>query len=490
MTTTLAALVMPGVRWDADAGEYRCEGATFDQALALGVGGFCLFGGTADAARRLTAWLSARSATPLLIAADLERGAGQQLAGLTPLPPLAALGWLDDADVMRRAGQVTAREALSCGVNMVLAPVLDLDVQPDNPIVGTRAIGGEPARVAELGAAWIAGCQRAGAMACAKHFPGHGRTTADSHATLPVVDATHDTLLESDLVPFAAAVEEGVAAVMSCHVAYPSLDPSGEPATLSRRILRGLLRRELGFEGLVVTDAMIMAGVQQGRGEYAAAVAALDAGCDLLLYPTDVAATVAAIEAAAGQAALSAEHLRQSLERRALWADRVAAADPAALADDIRWARDIRQQVIHVVRGTPPSPGRRIRLVVVDDDIGGPYPAPSRAPLADTLRAGGVELVGGDGTGGAAATADWSDPGVTTVVALFGDIRAWKGRPGYSAAAVAAVGAALAQDPAALVLQFGHPRLIAQIDAGTVVSAWGGEAGMQQAAAAWLLSRT
>jgi len=282
---TTGRLILPALRAGADAG-FSHEAARIADALDLGVGGFIVFGGTVESVRRLTADLLRRAGRPLLVASDLERGAGQQVAGLTQFPPPLALASLGDASVVRWAGAVTAQEARAVGINWVFAPVGDLDVLPDNPIVQTRAFGDDPNRVASLVRTWIEGCQGAGALACAKHFPGHGRTAVDSHIALPVVPDAAATLRETDLLPFAIAVESGVASIMTAHVAYPALDPSGVPATLSRPIMDEL-RGPLGFDGLVVSDALIMDGALAGRRESDAAVEAVRAGVDLLLYPND-----------------------------------------------------------------------------------------------------------------------------------------------------------------------------------------------------------
>jgi beta-glucosidase-like glycosyl hydrolase len=316
----VAELVVPALRWNARAARYECEGGTLEDVLALGVGGFCLYGGTADAARTLTADLRARSTVPLLIAADVERGAGQQFAGLTTLPPAAELGALDDAESVRRAAALTAREARSIGVSWAFAPVVDLAIEPENPVIGSRAFGREPARVAALARVWIEACQAERVLACAKHFPGHGRTCTDSHDTLPEVTASRELLLHTDLVPFKAAIEAQVASIMTAHVSYPALDSGRAPATLSRRMLLHLLRHELGFRGLIVTDALDMEGVRTLEGDIGAPVQALNAGCDVLLNPTNVADTLAALGAALEVGQLSAEHVRQSVERRREWA--------------------------------------------------------------------------------------------------------------------------------------------------------------------------
>ena len=178
-------LILPALRAAPD-GSFAHEAGAIADALDLGVGGFIIFGGNAESVRRLTADLLRRAERPLLIASDLERGAGQQVEGLTEFPPPLALAALDDPDVARWAGAVTAQEARAVGINWVFAPVADLDVLPENPIVQTRAFGDDPNRVATLVRNWIEGCQGAGALACAKHYPGHGRTAADSHITLPV----------------------------------------------------------------------------------------------------------------------------------------------------------------------------------------------------------------------------------------------------------------------------------------------------------------
>jgi beta-glucosidase-like glycosyl hydrolase len=473
-----AELLVPALRWDAERG-FEAQRPLIETALEQGVGGFIFFGGPADAVRELSAELHERSPHPLLIGADLERGAGQQFAGCTGLPPLAALGWLGDAATMRRAGELTAREARALGVNWVYAPVLDLDIEPDNPIVGTRAIGSEPADVGTLGREWIEGCQSQHVLACGKHFPGHGRTTTDSHAELPVVSASAELLEETDLRPFVKAIRAGVASLMSAHVWYPALDPERGPATLSRSILTGLLRERLEFQGLVVTDALIMAGVLEA-GEANASVQALAAGCDMLLYPSDLQSVSSAITGALERGELDADAVKRSMGRRrewARWARETGSLEGESGDAGPAWARDIACSAVHVLRGDVRHDLRRVLITIVDDDAGGPYPPPFREPFTARLRELGVETSGGDGA--------------LHLIALFGDIRAWKGRPGYSAAALEQVSDALrgAAETAAIV-QFSHPRLAHAIGGdAAIVCAWGGEAAMQRAAAEWLVHR-
>lgn len=478
----IAELFYPAIRWDGAHG-YETQRESIAQALDLGVGGFILFGGPSEHVATLTEDLHTRSRVQLLIGADLERGAGQQFAGETALPPLAAIASLEDVQAIRRAAAVTAREARELGINWIYAPDSDLDIEPDNPIIGTRSFGSDPERVGEFAAAWIDACQAEGVLASAKHFPGHGRTTVDSHKELPRVDASAETLRNSDLVPFRRAIERGVASVMSAHVSYPAFDPSGAPATLSKPILTGLLREELEFTGLVVTDALIMEGVL-GGGEAEAVVRALQAGCDCLLYPSNIVESERAIQKAIDEKRLDGDRVQQSLERRRRWARWAALSKDSnkPARDETGWAAQLAEQVVHMVQGRMPRLPRPWNLVIVDDDVGGPYPPPARDPLIATLQAGGIDLVVGDQT-------PIEDVGAT-VIALFGDIRAWKGRPGYSKGAKESVRRALesAGDRERLIIQFSHPRLASELQTDApIMCAWGGEGVMQKAAARVLI---
>ncbi|MDQ3556325.1 MAG: beta-glucosidase, partial [Gemmatimonadota bacterium] len=322
--TPIARLLFPALRPTVTEG-FAVVRPAIEHGLELGVGGFVLFGGDAEAVRELTGELHRRSAHPLLIASDLERGAGQQFRGATPLPPAAALGSLGDPRISERAGELTAREARALGVNWIYAPVADVDLESRNPIIGTRAFGTEPEAVAAQVAAWTRGCARGGALSCVKHFPGHGRTVGDSHAERPTVAAGRQEL-EADLAPFRAGFAAGTDATMTAHVSYPALDPSGRPATLSRPILHGLLREELGFGGLVVTDALIMDGLTEDVSEAQAAVEALAAGCDALLYPGDTDVVMRELAAALEDGRVARSRVDDAVRRVGAAAERVAGA--------------------------------------------------------------------------------------------------------------------------------------------------------------------
>src|SRR3954468_10060891 len=229
--------------------------------LTEGLAGHSLFGfNIADAAQ--TAALSAqlRAASPIvLVATDEEGGDVTRLAHLTgsPYPGNAALGSVDEPALTRKVYAAIGADLVAAGVNLDLAPTVDVNTTQDNPIIGTRSFGADPARVSRHAAAAIEGLQSAGVAACAKHFPGHGATVADSHLELPTVDAPMEALRARDLPPFVAAVEAGTRSIMTAHIRVPVLTGAA-PATFSPATLVDLLRRELGFTGVVVTDALEM----------------------------------------------------------------------------------------------------------------------------------------------------------------------------------------------------------------------------------------
>lgn len=296
--------------------------------LAEGMGGVCLFGENVKSAAHLAALTAElHEASPhALIAIDEEGGDVTRLyqAVGSPFPGNAVLGRLDSPSLTRAVGEQVGWELRSAGVDFTLAPDVDVNSNPLNPVIGVRSFGDQPALVARHGAAWIDGVQSTGVAACAKHFPGHGDTSQDSHVALPVVDASEEVIRERDVAPFAAAIAAGVKAIMTSHIVMPALD--SEPATFSSRILQGLLRDELGFEGLIITDALDMAGASADRGIPAAAVAAIAAGADLLCIGTSNSEAqmrhiAAALDDAVAAGELPAERLAEAAARvRALGA--------------------------------------------------------------------------------------------------------------------------------------------------------------------------
>jgi beta-N-acetylhexosaminidase len=233
---------------------------------------------------------------PLFVAVDQEGGRVARLkAPWTVWPPLRAVGRLGSEDHARRLGQALAIELRACGIRWDLAPVVDVDTNPNNPVIGDRAFGEDPDLVGRLGAALIEGLQETGVAACAKHFPGHGDTELDSHLDLPVVVHPRSRLEDVEMRPFRAAVAAGAASIMTAHVLYPELDER-LPATLSPNIV-GLLREGLKYEGVIVSDDLEMKAVAKRWRAGEAAVLAAEAGCDLIAVSKTPDAQVEALEA-------------------------------------------------------------------------------------------------------------------------------------------------------------------------------------------------
>ena len=304
--------------------------------LRDGLGGVCIFGQNVESAGQLRALnATLRAANPAaVIAIDEEGGDVTRLfydRG-APFPGNAVLGRIDDVELTRRVASAVGEALVATGCTLTFAPDVDVNANPDNPVIGVRSFGADAELVARHTTAWVEGLQQTGVAASAKHFPGHGDSAADSHLELPVVDMPIETLRARELVPFRAAIAAGSRTIMTSHLLLSQLDAEN-PATFSPRILQGLLRGELGFEGVIVTDALDMAGASGVHGIPDAAVRALAAGCDLLCIGTDntndeLTEIVSAVEAAIAAGRLAAERVREAAARvRGL-----AASAPAVLA--------------------------------------------------------------------------------------------------------------------------------------------------------------
>ena len=264
----------------------------------------------------LTNQLQAKSKLPLLIGADFERGTAMRLDEGTSFPTAMALAAGGDSKDAYTMGKITALEARAVGIQWIYAPDADVNNNPGNPIINTRSFGEDPQRVAEFVSQFVRGVEENGGLATAKHFPGHGDTAADSHIDLPVIRADRDRLENLELVPFRAAIAAGAGSVMTGHLSIPALEPdSNTPATLSHNILTGLLRDELGFQGLVVTDAMDMGGITVRYAPGEAAVRAVLAGADALLMPPVPDAAFESLQDAVKSGRISKERLDASVRR-------------------------------------------------------------------------------------------------------------------------------------------------------------------------------
>jgi len=351
------------------------------------VGGIILFRGPVYESVVLVNRMQSLARYPLLISADLEAGAGMRFDDTVNLPWNMAVGATDNPDYARRQGALTAREARALGVQQIYAPVADVNNNAANPVINVRSYGEDPTAVGRFVAAFVEGVQQNGVIATAKHFPGHGDTATDSHRGLPEIDVSRERLNAVELVPFRAAVKSGVGSVMTGHIGMPQVDPTvvtplprevklkpidtdegGEvvvekgtmPTTLSP-VMNGILRRDLGFDGLIVTDAMSMSGLTLYFTQEEASVRALEAGADLLLKPADPDAAFRGVREAVMKGRLKTQRIDESVRRvlaakydLGLVKQRITPLDEidrsVAGKESVELAREIAEHAITLVR--------------------------------------------------------------------------------------------------------------------------------------------
>ncbi|HUL50177.1 MAG TPA: glycoside hydrolase family 3 N-terminal domain-containing protein [Gemmatimonadales bacterium] len=369
---------------------------------SLEVGGLIVSSGSPfDVAAKLNA-LQRRSPLPLLVSADLEWGSGMRLSGGTSFPMIMAVGATGNPHDAYAIGEAAAVEGRAVGIHVNFAPDADINNNPLNPIINVRSFGESPEKVSALVSEYVRGLQDHGMLATLKHFPGHGDTRQDSHIGLPVITADFRRLDSVELVPFRAGISAGAGVVMSAHIAFPAFTGSNEPATLSPAVLTGLLRDSLHFQGLVVTDALMMGSITSRYGAGEAAVRALLAGSDLLLMPADPDSAVAAVAAAVQSGRLPAQRLDASVRRvlmvkrrLGLFGHRYAPLDSLMVTVGIRRyqdeAKDLAVRALTLVRdiGGPlhalRSSRTRLSLVAYADELNGSV----GQRVADELRHGG-----------------------------------------------------------------------------------------------------
>ena len=328
--------------------------------------------------------------TPALISTDQEGGVVFRVPA-TELPGNMALGAGRSTQDAHTAAVIGGRELKAVGVNWNFAPVADVNVNPANPVIGVRSFSEDPQLTADLTGAQVRGYQEAGIAAAAKHFPGHGDTAVDSHTGLPVIDHTREEWEAIDKPPFQAAIDQGIKAIMTAHIVVPSLDPSGDPATLSKPIMTGVLRQEMGYNGVVITDSLGMAGVREKYGDARVPVLALKAGVDMLLMPPDIDLAYNSVLDAVRSGELTEERIDISVKRilRLKWDLRLV-QDPYA---DAAQAQQITRSPAHLAQAQALT-DRTTTLVKNDADV---------LPLA---RAGQKVLVTGWGVSPTQTVAD------------------------------------------------------------------------------------
>ena len=351
------------------------------------LGGVILLGGSSVELQARSQQLQSWAELPLFIAADVEEGIGQRFSGGTWFPPPMALSAIYEQnpklarEYARQMGSITAREASTVGLNWLLAPVVDVNNNPNNPVINIRAFGDRPEVVVALTTAFIEGAKTAGVLTTAKHFPGHGDTATDSHLELPTIPHDESRLAAIELPSFARAIAAGVDSVMTAHLSIPAWDKQ-KPATLSPNIVTERLRNQLEFTGLVVTDALIMGGITRYAPPEEVAVMAVEAGCDVLLMPNNPEVAIASIYNAVESGRISQQRIRQSWERIRQAKQKIIAAEmtPTELGD--RQASltvnsilqdSLQTNARKTIGNSSNSASERRNLIVVDDVLNTAY---------------------------------------------------------------------------------------------------------------------
>lgn len=417
-----------------------------------GIGGFILFGGRRDEVRHFIKMLQTVSESPLFIASDIERGVGQQVQGATLFPcQMAMAAAIDrfnphDVGILGEAIQSVAGEAGHVGINMPLIPVLDVNQDPDNPIICTRAFSDDPELVTWFGLKYIEILEKAGLVSCAKHFPGHGDTSIDSHISLPVIRKSYEELISTDIMPFRAAVNQGVSSIMVGHLSVPAI--GSMPASLSQEI-HSMLRSALGFEGLILTDALTMSALKDIPD---VAVRCLNAGADILLHPADPDETVKILLSAVLSGQLHEDRVDTALTR---------------IINRKETLRDIMTQDVdyqaHAVLSSQIT-GKSVSLI---------KGAPGNVPFAEDEN---IHIfMAGDQEPSLRSPLRTLSPNVwmlhensdnpdlrnsTAVIAIFTSIAAWKGNPGISGDEKQRIRNVISSSRKSIVLSFGNPYVL------------------------------
>ncbi len=454
--------------------------------------------------------MQALARVPLLISSDVEHGAAMrltagwalpyqiQLGHATEFPAPMAFGAADDEKLAYDLGRVTALESRAAGIHVGFAPVVDVNINPANPIINTRSFGADPKLVSRMAAADIRGMQEAGLQATAKHFPGHGDVSTDSHLGLPILTISRARADSVELVPYRAVIAAGVSSIMSAHIAFPAMTGDTVPATLTPKLLTGLLRQDLAFKGLVYTDALDMGGIVTRYGPAQAAVLAVQAGADVLLMPPDVPAALNAVVAAVESGQIPQARIDASV-RRILEAKAQAGLDRSRFVDlnvipqvigipaHLAVAQQAAEKGLTVGEDRahllPVLPGKRVLSIVYSDDDDPIDGQTFQGQLRQRLRTVTTAYVD---TRSPQAKLDSLLTAADSVdVVFFSPFVRWRDSKGSISmdARVAGLAQKLAAKRPTIVTSFGNPYILSQFpDVGTYVLAWGSEDVMQEAA--------
>lgn len=509
----VAQMVMPrieGIRLPDPA--YRDAMTTL---VREGLGGFILFGGDIGNTPRYLAGLQSGAEIPLLISSDVERGMGQQLDGGTRFPSQRAVASAigrrtkKDIDLLGRMLDAVRMESRAAGIHIVFSPVMDVNNNPDNPIICTRSFGEDPETVEWFGRHYIRGLQKPRAdghrdlLACAKHFPGHGDTDQDSHSVLPVIRADRTRLNRVELPPFREAVKDGVGTVMIAHLLVPALDPV-KPVTFSKKVVTALLREGMDFNGLIVSDALDMGALTGEYPQDEIAIRAVEAGMDILLHPVDARITIDAVVKAVEQGRLTETRIHESVDRimaakkqLGLFEKEQKAAGKIDYEKHRKTARELGRKAITMLSGDrkklPFVNGKGIACYILDDDgqgMGAPF---SRALIGAFGTVNSTTLTPDASDSNLFSHLDMSAVGFV-VIGIFSRISASKGRSGISPKLRDAVFDILRRSKAAgkrsAVISFDSPYILDQFkDADFLIAGYDRMDAIQEAAAEMLAAK-
>lgn len=473
-------------------------------------GGIHVWGGAPAAQIELAKRLQDLARIPLLFTADFESGMGPRFEGGTYFPPAMAIAATGDTTFAYIAGQLTAQEARALGIHLTFSPVVDVNNNPLNPVINTRSFGESPERVAAFATAFIRGARSGGLLTTAKHFPGHGDTALDSHLALPVITADSLRLEQVELAPFRATITAGVDAIMTAHINLPSLpmDPYA-PATLSREVLDGLLRRKLGFRGLIFTDALEMAAVRARFTEKYAAVAAVQAGADVLLVSPDLRGAMEAVVHAVERGEIEPARIDSSVRRLLLAKYRAGLHCPPELshgrlraefgtADAGQQARACARRALTLLRNRnrllPLAPGLQdstIAVIAAFDEPGRYHVQPfitRLRPAFPNLRT--HTLLPDPGAATVARAVDLVRQASLVILPVFATLTSGKGTLQLPEPLTAAIAELTATGTPVLAIAFGTPYLISSLpDIDAYLCAYDDKPLMQEVAAEAILGR-
>lgn len=496
------------------------------------IGGVIFFGAPIYETTHLANRMQEAARIPLLMSLDAETGIGMRFFDATNFPWAMAVAATGEPEFARRMGAITGREARAIGIQHVYAPVLDINNNADNPVINVRSFGEDPEDVARFGVAFAQGLQSERVIATAKHFPGHGDTNVDSHRGLPIIDLPKSRLDSLELVPFRRAVEGGIGSVMIAHIALPQIDgeeirplkeyqggdaePGAEivsekatiPATLSHKVQTEILRNELGFKGLIVSDAMSMSGLTLYFTQEEAGVRAFLAGTDILEKPEDVDAMIRGLKTAVASGRIPMARLDESVRRQLAWKHAVGLAKQKITPldridrivsgpDSTKLTDEIAQRAITLVRqeagALPVNREKKIAVFGVSNGFDGPS---TMGPFAGTLRSAGLrfgqaylqENSLAEQNAAARKTVMEAD---VVIVGLYGRVRSGaKNSVGIPENGAAILREALAAGKQVIGVSFGNPYILSSFpEMKTYVVAYGDMPSLQRASARGLLGQ-